>query len=300
MSGRSQALVAAVVVQILFGVWPVAGAAAMGEVPPFAVVGFRLFVGAPLMFVLVHLVRRPWPKGKDWLMLFLMGASGIAANQLLFIEGLFRAGPINATIFAVAIPASTLAVALILRRETATPRKILGVVVTVLGVLVLVRAERLDLSDDKVIGCLFFVANTTCYSIYLVLGKPVFERLGALTAVAWIFVFGAVCALPFTLQPSLQLSWTELSGPTWGALIYILIGATIGTYFLNAIALKHLDSSIVAIFVTLQPLVGVAAAVVMLNEYPTPRTLVSGVVILLGTLLASIAPRPQQRSASVT
>ncbi len=72
-----------------------------------------------------------------------------------------------------------------------------------------------------------------------------------------------------------------------------LFGATIGTYFLNGIALKSLDSSVVAIFIALQPLVGVAAAVVMLGEIPTLRTVFSGVVILVGTYVATRVKKPR-------
>lgn len=282
----SRALAAVLMVQLLFGIWPVAGAAAMGQVPPFAIIGYRVFLGAPLLFVLVVSTRPVWPQGRDWLWLAFLGFTGITANQLLFIKGLQHAGPIIGTLFSVVIPANTILIAFLFGREQPKLRQVLGVAVTFVGILLLVRIEDLDMADGLVVGAGYFVANTGSYGLYLVLGKPVFQRLGAMPALSWVFVFGMLWAVPFVAPAVTEVAWLELSSATWIALVYILLGATLGTYFLNAYALKTLKSSMVSIFVMLQPLVGIVAAYLVFGDVPTLRTMASGAVILGGTALA--------------
>ena len=48
---------ALVLVQILFGLWPVAGSAVMQHMSPAALIGFRLMLGAPLLALAAGL---PW------------------------------------------------------------------------------------------------------------------------------------------------------------------------------------------------------------------------------------------------
>ncbi|MEO1334685.1 MAG: DMT family transporter, partial [Myxococcota bacterium] len=136
---------ALVAVQILFGIWPIAGALALDEVSPPALIGFRTLVGGPLLFLLLSSHQR-WPSRRDLLTLAALSMLGIVGNQLMYAEGLKRAGPINAVILVVIVPASTLLIGVLLGRERASVRRIAGIILTMWGVLVLVRAERFDLS----------------------------------------------------------------------------------------------------------------------------------------------------------
>lgn len=281
-------VVALVAVQVFFGLWPTAGSVALKELSPAALIGFRTLVGGPLLFAVVSGGRR-WPNRRDLFTLAALAFFGITANQLLFAEGLERAGPINAIIMVVIIPVVTLAIGMLLKREKPNGRRILGVFITMVGVAVLVRIERFDLSSATLVGNLLFLANTSSYALYLVLAKPLVSRVGAMSAVGWLFLFGAIEALPWTGPAVAATDWTALSGGAWLSLGFILLGPTIGTYFLNAYALKYVDASIVAIFVGVQPIIGTLGAWVILGEVPTTRAVVAAFVITAGVLAASPA-----------
>ena len=277
---------ALITVQVLFALWPVAGAVALEEVSPPALIGYRTFIGGPLLFASIS-AWRPWPSLRDGFALAVLAFFGITANQLLYAEGLKRAGPINALVLIIVIPASTLVLGTLLGRERPNLRRALGVAVAILGVMVLVRAERLDTSSETFVGNLLILGNTTSYALYLVLAKPVIARVGALNTVGWVFLFGALEALPWTAPAVASTDWSSLAPATWIALAFIVAGPTIGTYFLNAYALKYVDASVVAIFVGLQPMIGALGAWIVLGEVPTSRTAVAAMIIIAGVLLAS-------------
>ena len=285
-------ILALVTVQVLFALWPVAGAAALVELSPMALAGFRMLLGALLMMLfLFPRVLRVRPRPGDFLWLAVLGAFGIAANQLLYVEGLKRAGPINAVILIVTIPVVTLVVATLLGFERFSVRRALGLLVSAVGVLLLVKVERFSLENEEIVGSLFLFGNMTCYAIYLVWAKPVVQRLGPLVVVAWVYVFGALEALIFVVKPVAEVSWGSLRTESWIALGFILVGPTFGTYFLNAYALKRAESSVVALFIGLQPLVGMLGAWLILGQVPTIRALVAGMIILCGVMLATYVPR---------
>src|SRR5688500_8244346 len=90
-------------VQVLFGSWPVFGKLALAVMPGPALIGIRTAVATLVFFAL-----RPRSGGslgpRLHLQLALAGLSGVAVNQLLYIEGLRRSSAVNATVLTTTIP----------------------------------------------------------------------------------------------------------------------------------------------------------------------------------------------------
>ena len=139
-------------VQLLFGLWPVAGTAVMREMSPPALIGFRLALGAPLLVLVAGLPWRRLPSRRDLLSLAGLAALGISVNQLLFAEGLHRAGPINASITILLIPAVSLGVGTVLGLEKPSRARLTGIAIALLGAAILLGVEVLSL-----VGMLGFV-----------------------------------------------------------------------------------------------------------------------------------------------
>ncbi|MBX3129203.1 MAG: EamA family transporter [Polyangiaceae bacterium] len=274
-------------VQLLFGLWPVAGAMVLGVMPPAALIGFRLLLGAPLLVLATGVLFRPLPSGGDLLRLALLAALGISINQLLFAEGLHRAGPVNASLSILLVPAVSVLVARALRLERLDARRVFGVVIALIGAAILLEVERFDPSSRRMIGNLMLVVNASVYASYLVLARPVIARVGSVATVAWIFLFGMLEALPFTWTAVWAVSWLSLPSWTYGALAFVLFGATLTTYLLNAYALGRIESSVVATYVYLQPVVASVAAYFLLDDLPTGRSLVAGATIVVGVVIVA-------------
>jgi drug/metabolite transporter (DMT)-like permease len=273
-------------VQILFGLWPVAGVAVMGHLTPAALIGLRTLLAVPILLALFRPAR---PALREWPGLAVLGMLGVSANQLLYAEGLKRCGPVHAAVLTLLIPPLTLLMARLAGREQPTARRMMGVAVAMIGALVLVRPERAGgATDDTVLlGDLLIVANTVSYAAYLVFARRTAQRLGSQAMVTWVFVAGALLALPVTgpalatLDPSTVPLWG------WGSLAFIVLGATVGTYGLNAYALARAESSLVAVYIYLQPLVSTAAAALFLDAHVEGRALVAGAVIAVGVYLSA-------------
>lgn len=277
---------ALIVVQVLFGLWPVVGKYAMAYLSPAALVGVRTLVGAPILLGLAGLVRAPRPTRQDLLPLAGLAFLGISLNQILYAEGLKRAGAVNAVVLTALIPVITLLVGMALGRESPPWSRRLGILVACLGVWILVGAERFELRSDRTLGNLLILSNTTSYALYLVLARPTIARLGPIGSIGWIFLFGALEALPFTGPALWAVPWAEVPSRGWWALGFIILGPTVATYFLNAYALRFAPSSLVATYIGLQPLVGALGAVVFLGDAPSLRTAVAAVVIVAGVIWA--------------
>jgi uncharacterized membrane protein len=69
--------------------------------------------------------------------------------------------------------------------------------------------------------------------------------------------------------------------------VFIIVGATVGTYALNAYALARADSSIVAIYIYVQPIVTATGAWWVLGRVPEGHTVFAGVLIAAGVALCT-------------
>ncbi len=276
---------ALITVQVLFALWPVAGASLLRYMTPAALVGIRLALGAPILALVARLHREKLPSASDLLRLAGLGALGISVNQLLFVGGLSRSGPVNASIAVLLIPPFTVGAALLLRRERFVWFRALGVGVALLGGAMLVGAERFD--GSRLLGNLMLVGNTASYGVYLVLARETVGRLGALRTVAWVMVLGGLEALPFTMVPTFAVDWAAMPPAAWGAVAFVVLGPTVLTYLLNAWALSRADSSLVAAYVYAQPPIAALASWWLLDILPSSRVVLAGGIIVVGLALAT-------------
>src|SRR6185295_17607308 len=96
--------------------------------------------------------------------------------------------------------------------------------------------------------------------------KPVMARLSARRVIARMFAVASVVMLPIAAWSMLHETWSAIPARAWLALALVVAGPTVAAYLLNAWALKHADSSVVATYAYLQPVVTVFLAAVFLHE----------------------------------
>lgn len=255
------------------------------HIGPAAIVLARMSGGA-LVFALIAWRRRVLRIDKRDLPA-LIGCSilGVAANQTLFVQGLARSTATNATVLGSTIPVFTALVAIALGREPVHPRRLLGIAVAFSGVAVLVGADNLSLSSGHLLGSSMILLNSLCYGTYLVVVRPLAEKYDPLGLIAWLFILGVPFVLPlglveFARSPAFHAS-------DIGYFAFLIAVPTVSAYGLVQVALRRTESSLVAAYIYLQPVMATVGAMFLLDEQPTLRTVVCGVIVLFGVWLAA-------------
>lgn len=277
---------ALIIVQILFGTWPIVGKIALRALPSTGLVAFRVGGAAIAFLFLQSLVGRVAIKSKrDYLLLALYSLLGVVFNQFLYVKGLSLSTVINSTLIGTTIPAFALLISIALGFDTLSWRKALGIVLAACGVIYLVDPTRADYSGSTSLGNLLLLLNSICYGAYIAISKDLVKRYGALTVITWIFVFGALVTVPVGGFEMTQTSLQAANAQTWLAVAYIILAPTVGCYYLNAWALARVEPSTVAVYVYLQPLIAFALAPWILQETWNRRTTVATLLIFAGVAL---------------
>jgi drug/metabolite transporter (DMT)-like permease len=285
---RASVHLALVAVQLMFASLGVVAKEALRELRPFALIAIRT-PSAAMVFLLAWLIgwrERVAPRDLGAILIYAL--TGVVLNQLLFIAGLQRTTATNAVVIGATIPVFTVGVALALGREQATWAKLAGLGVALAGALCVVGLDRFV--ADRFLGNLLVVANSLSFAVYLVISRRLLEKYRTMTVVTWTFVFGAVGVFPFGASDLLAAA-PHLSTGTWLRAFYIVLFPTVGTYFLNAFALKRAPSSLVAVYIYIQPVVGALLAAWRLGERPGAAIYVGGILIACGIWLVNLTGR---------
>jgi drug/metabolite transporter (DMT)-like permease len=101
-----------------------------------------------------------------------------------------------------------------------------------------------------------------------------------------MFSFGSLWILGMTLPAWSDAVTPELTPHLLAYCLFNIIGGTLLTYLLNTWALTYTKSSLVALFIYLQPPIAAFVAWVLMGETVEPQKLFASAMVFVGLLLA--------------
>lgn len=276
-------------VALLYGAnYSIAKIALPEYLPPFGFIVIRISMATLLFWLFSFWSDHEKIKDrKDLMLLFLCSLFGVAINQMLFFKGLSLTNPINASVIMTTSPIMVMITAYILGREKLTPFKIAGVIIAGLGAYLLVTKDGVSLTEGTFLGDLFILMNGTSYAVYLVIVKPLMAKYKPITVIKWIFLFGLICTTPFGYQQLVEVNWQIIPVEAWLSIGYVVLGATFMVYLLNAWSLRFVNSSVVGIYIYLQPMISTLVAVSFRGDLLDLTTVLYSLLIMIGVYLVS-------------
>ena len=258
-------------------------------------------------------------------------------NQSLFIVGVHLSGAVVASCIQPSQPLITFAIAVMLGRERLDWRRLTGLFSAVLGAVWVILGnafflESANLLLQNMFGDLCLITNCVAMAFCYIVMKDLSRTYPSVVVISWIYVFAAmylvrpnnrptdpqrVCVrfrvlagrgsdinpprpppslLQVMLSPFMHSSLI-LPMSTIPLLLYLIFVCSFASYTVIAFANKQLASSQVSAFTCLQPIVGSLAAVFLLKENPSARTVAGGGLITLGLLIA-VAERRRPKLAA--
>ena len=285
-----------VIVQIIFGFHYLTTSIIVEEIDPFEWTAIRILFAGFIMYSLYRNKISNFPKGNEWYFLILLSLLGIVLNTAFFTKGLELTTPAHASLISCMIPVITFLFAWVLGREGFNRYKSLSLVAAMSGALILMEIDKLDISGDLFVGDIFIFINFTCFGLFLVLSKSMIDRHSSLGLSVLVMSIGAVLLIPVATIGVYNNweSWLNLPWWIYIAAFYSIFFATVVTYSLNYYAMEYVDSSKVALFIYLQPVVAGTISVTLGRDEVTTRLIVSSILIMVGLFLSTI----ESKSAS--
>ena len=228
-------------------------------------VSFRV-AGACLLFWIASLFapkeQVPW---RDRLMFIGAALTGLLFNQCCFTIGLSITSPLNASIVTTSMPIFAMILAALILREPITGKKALGVLMGCSGALILIlsSAAHADARVGDIRGDLLCLFAQFSFALYLSLFNPLIKRYNVFTVNKYMFSWATLMLLPLSSyhvygvisQPIPLLTWIEVG--------YVVVCGKFFCYILTMIGQRTLRPTVVSVYNYVQPIVAVAASLIM-------------------------------------
>ena len=181
-------------------------------------------------------------------------------------------------------PIFVLIFAYALFRERITSRKIICIILAILGCILMTGVLEYDMAQIPLFGILSGVGAALFWAVYLMASKKSIEKgKHTFTILFYCVIFITLALLPFT-------SFTQISAfitphPT-SSIIFLIIHSTFSfalPYILSTVSLNYIDSGVSSIFLSgAEPLAALIFGILIYSEIPT-------ILMLCGFILTVIA-----------
>ena len=222
---------------------------------------------------------------KDIYKLILLGMLNIPLNQFLFLQGLkYTTAPNMALAYALT-PAFVLLIAVIFYKEHASPKKLLGVAIAIVGAIVVLLERGLIFTDESLLGDFLALAASLSWALYTIIGRNISIKYGAIYSTGLAMSIGFLLYVPVFLIMPIPFQFYEITNVNWIQLIYLgVITSGVG-YAIWYYALTKTEASKVAVFNNLQPVMTTILSIIFLGTVLTPFFVVGGLMIILGVFI---------------
>jgi drug/metabolite transporter (DMT)-like permease len=278
---------------VMWGVSFVATKAALHEISPVTLIFTRFALGLVVLVLILTLRREPLiPPRRTWPMLAAMGFVGIFMHQMLQAHALTLTTAIRTGWLIGLTPIWSALLAAVFLRESFGPRKLFGLFLGAAGAVVVISRGEISsrvLALPATRGDLLILMSTVTWAVYTVLGRTTLQRLGSgKTTTATMFA-GWAMMIPFFISSAGWQEYQHLSSAAMTAIIFLGVGCSGLGYLFWYAALERIDASQVAVFLYIEPLITLLAAVALIGESVAPSTVVGGVLVLAGVVTVQSA-----------
>ncbi|MEY3386685.1 MAG: hypothetical protein RIR53_1496 [Bacteroidota bacterium] len=226
---------------------------------------------------------------RDLSLILALGLINLPINQLLFIWGVSYTTPPNASLAYALTPAFVLALVVLVHRRSIPPRKMIGVVIALIGASIVLVDRGADITGGQTLGNVMVLLASFSWAAFTLYGQRIVERYGPVQAIAMTFFAGIAWYVPVWFMMPVGRGLDPLVGGgaagLWWQLFYLgVVTSGIG-YALWYYALSRLDSGKVAVFNNLQPVLTSILTLMIFGTSPTTLFLVGGSIALAGVII---------------
>ena len=253
---------------------------------------FLRFGMASICMIFIILVRKnPLPRGLILIGLVLMGALGYVGQSFCYFTGLTLASAGLVALLLYLYPAIVTVISVIFLKEPVSKLKITALVLALAGTVLTIGPA----GGGQPLGIILSLGAAFIYSIYILVGSKIVKQGTAIQSSTVIIISAAVVygGLISVQGPTFPVT---LSG--WISVIALALISTVLAVVTFLAGLERVGPTNAATLSTIEPVVTVVLASLILGETITPLRILGGMMILLAVIFLARGELPAQDSAS--
>ncbi len=240
-------------------------------------------------------------KKYKWVII-IFGLTNATLSNLFQNIGMTLTTPAITSIIQTTGPIFVIILALIFLKEGMNRFKIIGVIFTITGSILLITGWRFDIDMGSFFGNLLILASAVSYAISSVIAKKTIKNVDPFLLVGLGMIAGAVLLLlnSIFLQIAGIESFTAVADfdlETWVLLIYLSIGPGLIALFAWYYMLEHMQVSRQTFFVYLVPIFGIFFSWMVVGDTLSWEQAFFTLLIIIGVVISQFKPKKPKKPA---
>lgn len=272
-----------------WGVSFVSTKAVLGKIDPYTLLGLRFGIGALFLFVLLLIKRYKLYISLKYIPhLIVLGILGVFVHQVLQATALLTIDASSAGWLISFSPIFTVILSMLFLHEKMSISKTIGMVLAITGVI-LITTTRSGQSVDFSLNLGFFLMllSTLNWAIYSILLRSLHIPFPAIVITFYMCLIGFMLTSPFIIRNKGWESLNLLTHTEWAHLVFLGVFVSGIAYWYWGKALEVLEASKVSMFLYLEPLTTLIAAIILLHEKVILKSVLGGFTIILGVIIVN-------------
>ncbi|MHB1166915.1 MAG: DMT family transporter [Carboxydocellales bacterium] len=255
------------------------------------------FTQAALLLWIILLITGPKPQLTiaNTLTLFVLGAIGYGSQSFLFFSSLQLIPAAMAAMLFYIYPALVFLASLLLKTETITLRKVLALVMALIGLTLMLGTSFNNLNLQ---GLLFAFGSALVYTCYILLSNRVLKKVPTLVASTVICSSAALSFLLWGIVGGTLSLTIPLQG--WIAITVIAVFSTVFAILTFFAGLNRIGATQASIISVLEPGVTVVLSYLFLSETLQGYQLLGGFLILASIIILQMPDKNSFRQSNPT
>jgi drug/metabolite transporter (DMT)-like permease len=233
------------------------------------------------------------PRGRILLGLVLMGAVGYAGQSFCYFTALTLTSAGLVALLLYLYPALVTVLAVVVLKEPVSKLKIIALIFALAGTALTIGPA----GGGKPLGIVLGLGAAFIYSVYILVGSKITKQGTAIQSSAVIItsaavVYGCLIAIQGVSFPKTLYGWASV--------IAVALISTVLAIVTFLAGLERVGPTNAATLSTIEPVVTVTLAMLVLGETITPLQIAGGMMILIAVIVLARSELPVQDAASAT
>ncbi|MBN2001664.1 DMT family transporter [candidate division KSB1 bacterium] len=268
----------------------IAGRIISQKIDPYSAAFLRFCIAVVFLFAVLRIMKQPLSFKKKYILpVFLLGLTGVFCYNIFFFKGLYFINAGRAALIIATNPVFISLFSAILFKEKLTLIKILGIILSVSGAIVVITGGNFRLLSEPLgRGDIFIFICVLCWVSYSLIGKKVLEGLTPLVAVSYSTLVGVILLSVPAFSHGVVFSLSKLGPAGWAGLFYLgFFGTVLGFiwYYQGIFKIGPVKSGLYINFV---PVSSILLGYLLLNETVTASLLAGAVLVIAGVFLTNL------------
>jgi drug/metabolite transporter (DMT)-like permease len=272
-----------------WGVSFVSTKAVLGKLDPYSLLVLRFGIGAAFLLMILLIHRYRLRISIQYLPhLVVLGILGVFIHQVLQTTALLTIHASSAGWLISFSPIFTVILSILFLHEKMSVTKALGMMVAIAGVFIVTTTRSGHSFDFAMnIGFILMILSTLNWAVYSILLKKLQIPYPALVVTFYMSLIGFLLTTPFIIRYRGWESVYQLTHTEWAHLLFLAIFVSGLGYWYWGKALEVLEASKVSMFLYLEPLVTLIAAIFLLQEKFFLISALGGIIIIIGVMIVN-------------